>query len=235
MFNSIKYKLLLTHFILIVIVIGGLGIKQSSQQLEFAESQTIIYHKNISQKFITQISAALAGNNYGKIYLPVFNEELKNTSTLNYLEVEGISDSDHIYQIAYQKDIGKTWRKKFPSNFKENLENKIKKFNNLLKNQQSDSIKLNFLLDRSYNQLAKHQQSIEYIKTTKDLYDDITFKLGVTIDKNKWTMELVLPTINENGGASKFVYDISDLKTIKENILKNTAMFVLNVENSLPS
>lgn len=219
MYLGIREKIILVHLLLLTIVVVGLSIQQYKNQWELAKLQSFRYHKNISQRLISSVSPSIAGNNYANITLPVFTRELKNTTTLIYFEVDALSDNKDIYQIAYQKDIARVWRKHYPINYEQRLLAKIKKFKVLLGNKNTDSTKLQFLLNRAKDELARYNNNMITLEVGSTLLAKVDVDKSETLNTDMWLLSLTLPSINKQGGQITFVYDVSDLSQINTNIL----------------
>ena len=111
---------------LVVFLITGLSFRQYSNQWDLALSQSDPHHNDLSQRFLAPLSAAISGRNYANISLSTFVNELRNTTSLRYLDVEGVSDDGEIYQIAYLKEISKPLRAHYPGNYEAQLSAKAR-------------------------------------------------------------------------------------------------------------
>lgn len=223
--SGIRTKLIMVHWFLLILLISGLSIRQYFSQWDIAKQQAITYQKNLSQGFIGPLSLAMAGNNYSNVMLPVFNQVLKNTTTLLYLEVKGISDNiKEPYRYAYLKEIGSGWREYYPSDYPHDISNKIKKLKSYLKKDNIDKVKVSFLLHRAKEEFLSYERSLKYSRLSETIRAELKFGEITGINTDKWMLSISLPTSNINGGRVDFIYDISHLNEMKSTIIKSISV-----------
>ena len=157
--GSDSQKLILIHLVLVVFLIAGLSFRQYSNQWGLALSQSAAYHNDLSQRFLAPLSAVISGRNYANISLPTFVNELRNTTSLRYLDIEGVGDDGEIYQIAYLKEIGKPLRAHYPSNYEAQLSAKVRKLEQHIVDKDSDNVKIKFLINRAKDDLKRYQKN----------------------------------------------------------------------------
>ncbi len=218
---GIKFKLIALFLFLEAIIIGGISYYQYQKQWNLLVTQSVMNKKNLSQQFVNAISLSIEGNNYGNILLPVFVNRLKTTSSLIYLEVDGVSSTLNKYQFSYHKIIGKTWRTYYPDNYLESLEIKINKLEKYLQRKKPDTVKINFLIQRVKEEKLKYEANLNYQKSISNYIYQFNLADDYFIDEDNSTLSLSLITINTNGGVISFVYDISEIASLKENIIQS--------------
>jgi len=62
-------------------------------------------------------------------------------------------------------------------------------------------------------------------KSVKKEY--LNLNTNTVINIHNWTSQITIPTRNSNGGTFTFLFDISELKTIKEHIMRNVILEIL--------
>lgn len=232
---GIKHKLVLMFLLLEIAIISGISYYQFHKQFELFITQSAENKRNISLQFTSIISLSVAGNNYGNIYLPTFIDRLTAINDLIYLEAQGISSTHNKYQFAYHQSVGKTWRKYYPDNHMQLLNEKIEKLSGYLLNKKTDKVKIKFLLQRAIDEKNKYLQHTN----TQSKYHSFSFPKNLSndylVDEKSLMLFISLPTSNVNGGVINFVYDLSELKALKANILHSTIVeFIVLLSITFP-
>lgn len=119
---SIRYKLLAVYIITISLIVFGLSFHQYTQQYITIKKQITHYKVDLSQRFISEISSSIAGNNYSNLMLPMFTRLLKQTPSLLSLEINGLSDKNDNFKIIYSSKLNKIWRSTYPDGHLKELE-----------------------------------------------------------------------------------------------------------------
>lgn len=218
---GIRFKLFLLHFLVIFAAIVSMSYKSYLSQWELSQKQIIQHRSDVSKRFLNPVSMATSGSNYANLQLPVFKNELSNLPTLLYMHVNGKSDLGTPYAVAYLKKFHKIWRVYYPDSFEENLLDKIKKLKNYQKNSKGDLKKIDYLLDRAKDELEQFHQNIALEKKAQKEYEDLLSGNTNLINTHNWTLNITFPTQNKNGGEIIFVFDISELKSIRDNLLNH--------------
>jgi len=216
---NIQNKLFIAHILLIILVISGMSFKQYDNQWEMAKTQSLNYHKNISQQLVTPLSLALLNNNYGNLTLPYFIQSLIATSSLYYLELDGITDNSNKFKIAYSSNLKNIWRMSYPENFHNELKNRIKKLNALLINKANNK-KIKYLINRAEDELSNYKENKIYSKKTKNDLISINLKKSNYFDTKLWKL-IIIKNINKGKGQITFIYNIKELASIQKKILQN--------------
>ncbi|MDB2705588.1 diguanylate cyclase [Pseudomonadota bacterium] len=216
---GIKLRLVLVFLLFEICIITGINYHQYHEQWRLIESQAVKNKYDISQQLEQVIALSIEGNNYANIYLPSFVSRLKATSGLIYLEADGLSERMNKYQFAYHRDIGKTWRKHYPDGYIQLLNQKINNLKDYLpESPQSNAVKIEYLLQRAIDEQKKYWINLE----NQNSMADFNYKLGSPddyfIDEDELYLSVSILTSNKSGGEIAFVYDLSELKSLRDNI-----------------
>ncbi len=215
---GIQTKLFLAHILLIILVILGMSIKQYNSQWELAKTQALNYYNNLSQQLMTPLTLALSNNNYANLTLPAFIKSLTNTSSLYYLELDGITDNSNKFKMAYSIILKDIWRTYYPENYLDELTNKIKKLKGLL-TKNTNNKKIQYLIDRAEEELTNYQKNQTHLeKINKDLVS-INLENSGYFDTELWKLTLINQLNTVGKSHVIFIYDIKELSTIQKNIL----------------
>jgi|GEM_PF-6165818 len=216
---NIQTKLFIAHILLIIFVISGMSYKQYNNQWEMAKTQSLNYHKNISQQLVVPLSLALLNNNYGNLTLPYFVQSLVSIPSLYYLELDGITDNSNKFKMAYSSNLKNIWRMSYPENFQNELKNKIKKLKALLINKASNK-KIQYLINRAEDELSDYKENQIFSKKVKNDLVSINLKKSDYFDTKLWKL-IITKNINKGNGQITFIYNIKELATIQKKILQN--------------
>ena len=216
----IKYRLVVVFLFFEIFIIAGMSYHQYHEQWKLIVTQAIENKKDISQQLENVIALSVEGNNYGNIYLPSFVNRLKATSSLIYLEADGLSDGMSKYQFAYHRDIGKTWRQHYPDGYIQILNEKINKLTAYLSESQSNKVKIKYLLQRAIDEKKKYVINLENQSNMANFNYRIDYIDECFIDEDEFYLSMTIRTTNKNGGEVTFVYDLFELKNLRDNIVQ---------------
>ncbi len=219
---SIKNKLFLSHFILIILLLLGLSYKHYTNSIDSCVKNITTFHEHSSASIVTTCSLAISGENYGNLQLPSFVNELSSNKKLLYLKVEGKSDfSSKDFSAEYSKNDAKIYRISYPQNYEEKLQKKLERFRLKLDDSKIDKVKLNFLIGRVNDKLTDHRKYINYIENRDLSYEQPFSKQSPYIDFETNKLFLSLETKNKNSGMVYLVFDISEISDVKTRIIKD--------------
>ncbi len=74
---SIKAKIFISHFALIVILIGGLSYHHFNSEMDHYKGTVQAFHVASSHSIVSIFSLAISGENYANVQLPEFKDELR--------------------------------------------------------------------------------------------------------------------------------------------------------------
>lgn len=218
---GIRRKLFVLHFLAVSAAIIVMGYKGYLSQWKMSQDQIIQYRSDVSQRFLGPVSMAISGSNYANLQLPTFKDELRSVPQLLYMNVYGKSDLGTPYEITYMKKLNEIWRVYYPESFEKELKNKIKKLEEYQKNIKNDRKKTTYLLDRAKDELKQFHKNIELQKSANKKYLNMIPDNNEVINTLNWTARITIPTKNSNGGTLTILFDITELKTIREFLIKN--------------
>lgn len=224
---SIRYKLLAVYIITISLIVFGLSFHQYTQQYITIKKQITHYKVDLSQRFISEISSSIAGNNYSNLMLPMFTRLLKQTPSLLSLEINGLSDKNDNFKIIYSSKLNKIWRSTYPDGHLKELEFKKVKLTQRLQKNDDETIKINYLLARIEDQLIEYYESYSFNKKHSKINNIDESIVTSKLDLDTWQLQIKLPTINQNKGTLFFLYDVNELKDIKENLIQSFYLQIL--------
>ena len=228
MFISIKSKIFLSHLFLVILLLSGLSYKHYINSLDDYINNIITSYMNSSSSIVTTSSLAISGANYGNIQLPSFIEEVSRNKNLLYLNITGLSDyTSKKFNAVYNKKYETIYRNEYSVDYKKQLEEKLKKFVSKLNSPSSDKVKINFLIERTYDKLEQYNQNINYAKESNTKYIKIKPSESPYIDFDNHILYLSLKTSNKNGGVVAMVFDISQIEKIRLKILKDLLIEIL--------
>jgi len=216
---NIQTKLFLAHILLIILVILGMSIKQYDSQWELAKTQTLTYYNNLSQQLMIPLTLALSNNNYANLTLPSFIKSITDTSSLYYLELDGITDNSIKFQMAYSIVLRDIWRTYYPENFLDELTNKIKKLKGL-STKKTNNKKIQYLIDRAEEELSNYNKNQTYLKKINRDLESINKENSGYFDTKLWKLTLINQLNTVGKGHAIFIYDIKELANIQKNILQ---------------
>lgn len=220
MFKSIKSKIFVSHFILIVILLVGLTYKHYHNSIDMYIQNVITFHTNASASIVRTSSLAISGQNYGNIQLPSFVAELSSNSKLVYLQITGRSDISYKeFSAVYTKENTHMYRNIYPEKHEQNLQLKLKRFQSKLNEINIDKVKINFLIARTKDALFEYERNKNLLKTSSMKYKLLLNKESPYIDYDKNLLFLSLKTNNKNSGIVSMVYDISEIINLKKKII----------------
>ncbi len=220
---DIKRRIILYHFFLVLLLVGGIGYHQYKYQLQSHINSAIQYHLASSSSIVSKFSKAISGSNYANIQMPDFITELKRNKKLYAMHVVGNSDyTKQPFKVFYKQSSGDMWREEYPQNYLYDIHSQLNKLQELLlKKINSDHIKINFLIERNQEKIQRYKKSILLSKNNSKLIDSFK-KLKVTfINFKTKKLFISIPADNKNGGRVQLIFDISEIEKIKLHILEN--------------
>jgi len=225
---DIKKKIILYHFFLVLLLVGGISYHQYKYQVQNHINSVIQYHLASSSSIVSKFSQAISGANYANIQMSGFIEELKRNKKLNAMHIVGLSDkTKQTFKVLYNQLAGEMWREEYPENYFSDIQSQIDKLQELLqKNTNSDRVKVKFLIARNQDKLQRYQKNHLLTKNNGKLIDSfITRNQQMQgthfVDLQTKKLFLSIPTNNTNGGSVQIIFDISEVGNIKSDILEN--------------
>lgn len=219
---SIKGKIFISHFALIVLLIAGLSYHHFNNEMEHYQRTVQAFHVASSHSIVSTISSAISGDNYANIQLPEFKAELRRNEKLLCLEAEGVSDYSSTQYIArYDKGIGEVWRALYPDDSEAQLTQQIQKLRKMLLEPKKDRVKIEFLIQRAIDAKEDYLLHLGFNQMFEEKFEDLFSKTQPFLDTKRQILAISLPATNRNGGKISFVYDISEISDIQKGILKS--------------
>lgn len=182
---------------------------------------------------VTPISSAIAAGQYATLTDSAFSKQLSAVPSLYYFKAQGVSEinAQH-FEVTYLKSQGPPWRSTFPEGYIEQLDIKLLQLKRRLESDPSEVSRITFLLNRLSASRQLYQQVQEKTAFSKSHMAYLNYKNVDGLDAGNWLYTLNLPSTNLNGGKITFIFDLSELKSIRERILVSAfeeillAMFV---------
>ncbi|MGM0520244.1 MAG: diguanylate cyclase [Campylobacterota bacterium] len=225
MFISIKYKIFFAQFILILLLVCGLSYRFYSVQIDTHTKTLVNFYKNSTSWIENKLSLAISGGNYANVQLDSFVKSLAKHEKLLFFKAYGKTDySKDYYEITYDKNLKKVYRSYHEDNYLQNIEEKISLLEKRLKNNISDTVKIDFLIDRLHDKRDQYLYSKDLIKKVDKRYLKLLEHERIFFDYENGLLLLPLNTSNTNSGVVKFVFDISNIQNIKNETIKNVAL-----------
>lgn len=218
-YTSLKYKLVLVYWLIILIVIISMSVLHYNNEWERARTQVEKHVVSLASLLVTPISSAMSAGQYSALTDNAFSKQTTASPTLYYFKARGVSDvnAQH-FEVTYLKSLGPPWRSSFPDNYVDQLDVKLLQLKRRLENEPADMSRITFLLNRlsAARQLHKEAREHEQLAASHMAYLD--HKVLDGLDTDNWLYTLNLPAVNVNGGQVTFVFDLSELKEIRKNI-----------------
>jgi hypothetical protein len=194
---SIKGKIFISHFALIVLLIAGLSYHHFNNEMEHYKRTVQAFHVASSHSIVSTISSAISGDNYANIQLPEFKAELKRNEKLLSLEAEGVSDySSTPYTARYDKGIGEVWRALYPDDSENRLTQQIQKLQKILLDPKKDSVKIEFLIQRAIDAKEDYLLHLELNQIFEEKFEGVFSRSQPFFDTKKQILAISLPTTN---------------------------------------
>lgn len=217
---NIKSKIILYHFILVIILVSGLGYHQYKNQLQSHISSLIHYHTASSSSIVSMFSQAIAGFNYANIQMPSFIAELKRNKTIYAMQVSGVSNNNRFYKVLFKQVTGEIWRGQYSKNYSAEVISNLE----LLQTQEqkkADKVQIDFLIARNQERLERYNNSILLSKNNNELTALFKQKNTPFVDLKYNRLFISIPTNNKHGGKVQIIFDISEIQAIKSQILED--------------
>lgn len=125
------------------------------------------------------------------------------------------------------KKFDEIWRVYYPKSFEQEIRNKIIKLEAYQQSTKNSKKKTTYLLDRAKDELKQFHQDRALQKSTLKEYPNLNLNTHEVINTQNWTVQITIPTQNINSGTLTLLFDISELKTIRESLIKNLILEIL--------
>ena len=222
MFISIKYKIFFAQFIFVILLVSGLSYRFYSSQIEAYTNSLVRFYTNSTSWIVSRVSLAISGDNYANVQLEDFVEYVSQNENLLFFKAYGKTDvSSKGYEIMYDKKLKKVYRAQYKREHVQEIEKKIANFESMINDKGRDSVKINFLLQRLHAAKQEYVLAQKYMAEVEKKYLDLLEHDGLFFDYENSLLLLELKTSNTNGGLVKFIFDISQIKSIKNETIKN--------------
>ncbi len=222
LYLDIKRRIILYHFLLVLLLVGGIGYHQYKYQLQSHINSVIQYHLASSSSIVSKFSQAISGANYANIQMPGFITELKRNKKLYAMRVVGFSgNTKQPFKVLYKQLAGEIWREEYPENYLSDIQSKIDKLQELLLKKNSDHVKIVFLIERNQEKFQRYQKNQLLSENNRKLIDSFKKLKATFIDFKTKKLFISIPTDNKNGGRVQISFDISEIENIKLQILEN--------------
>ena len=230
MFISIKYKIFAAQFILVVLLSSWLSYSLYSVQVNTYTKSLVSFYENSSSWIVNRVSLAISGNNYANVQVNDFVKYISRNNALLFFKAYGKTDnSQEYYEIIYDKSLQKVYRTDYKESHAQEIEEKIERFESLLKMQKEDKVKIAFLINRLHDAKKEYETSKEHITKADKKYLELLKHDDIFFDYKNNLLVLQLKTSNINGGFIKLIFDISHIKSIRDETIKNIAIEVFFV------
>ncbi len=229
---SIRARLFLYHAIALVLAIAAMAIHNYQSQMTLLLETSTRYHQDVAQSLIPQVSLAIAGNNYGNLSLPTFKQSLINRPALLYLAATGTSDFGTPYGVSYRRSEQQVTRTYYPTHYEQELTQKIAAMQEALGQAGSADKKLQFILDRSLEELGRYRDSRQQ---PVDPGLAQLLQADHRVDLDLWLLKVTVPTQNLGQGTLTLVFDIAGLQQVRSTIVRRAIIeFTVAMVVALP-
>lgn len=221
-FHSIHTKIFASHLLLILVIIASLTYQHHKNEISNTINMTTVFHQEAAIPLISDISTAISGGNYSNLLLPKFKTQLLNTPELLYLRITGLSDNNDMpIEVQFDREISQVWRSHFPDNFQRDTEQKLERLQSRLLTSEEDSIKLNYLINRTKEALRTFEKSHLFNSQHNYEFPSTRDYNSSYFDRDKGILFLSLPTTNTAGGRIDMIYDMSSIERIEHVIVSD--------------
>ncbi|MGY5450176.1 diguanylate cyclase domain-containing protein [Agarivorans sp. MS3-6] len=175
---------------------------------------------NVSNGIIDLVSPSAAGLNYTNIKLQSALDLYAASEDLLYFEVDAISDfSAKQFAFAYAKELGQVWKTNISDADIAQQEQQIHKLQQRLSANDSDQVKLAFLLGRAQERLLRFHLDQKHKLDFEFVYSLPQIELGGhLLDSDNQRMLLHLALRNQKGGSIWLFFDAQHLFKLQHDI-----------------
>ena len=211
-----------------MLLLGGLSYKHYLDSIENYKKSQIRYFRHNAIPIVRVASLAITGENYANMQLPSFVKSLNSNKEVLFLKIEGESNRNkNKFSALYSKKIGTLFRISYPKNYEKKLLNKIEKLQSVKDTISKYHDKIDFLIKRNKQLLNSYYKSKKSLSKIKQSYSKILDKKSPYFDNKNDLLYLSFATHTKNLGRVSIVYDISEIETISDIIIKNLCIETL--------
>ncbi|GAB2663232.1 GGDEF domain-containing protein [Vibrio panuliri] len=221
---TVSKTLFLSHLLLALVIIGGMSVARYESEWYRQVNFSATLAKQSLQSQIHPFSAAVGGINYAAMTLPSTIDTLSAIENMLFVEISGVSDfSRKSVVVRYVPNQSKVWRADLASDEVKQSADRVNKLTGMLKLVESYNTlqvrKLNYLLERAKAEQRLLANSVRKEETFELKWEKpTTFSPYYSLDESTYTLHVLLPLRNQNGGSIWAVFDAQELRDFKQSL-----------------
>ena len=224
---TIKQMLIGSHLVLVLLLISGLSYSRYSYEWQLEVSYAANRARDTLVPHVSYLSTLVAGRNYSNLTLPSLTDTFYADQTLLFLDISGVSDYRSVpVHVRYQRELRQVWREDITKEEIRELTQVRERISILLESvEQEDSsrrVKLDYVLEKAKEDeeeaisslLARERADVRW--SEPELDGDRFY-----LDETSLELHSIITLRNKGGGRIWAIFDVSELKVIQKELLKD--------------